>query len=147
MADATCIFSTAPLWTALMAVCMKKVREGGREGGRGGKERTRMLRFRPLFTHTPSFLPSLPPSLPQGTWSRFDTLAAICCSVGVLLVLKPGPLSSSPSLPPSTLPTGASTPVYRNTAFGIFMAVVSAVTTGKGGREGGREGEVCIWMT
>jgi hypothetical protein len=27
------------------------------------------------------------------------------------------------------------------------MAVVSAVTTGKGGREGGREGEVCIWMT
>ncbi|GAB5031749.1 Hypothetical protein NocV09_00700170 [Nannochloropsis oceanica] len=64
-----------------------------------------------------------------GTWSHFDTLAAICCTVGVLLVLKPSPLSSTPSLPPSPLPTGASTPILRNTPFGILMALVSAVTT------------------
>lgn len=88
MGDATCIFSTAPLWTALIAVSVRK-----------------------------------------GTWSHFDTLAAICCTVGVLLVLKPSPLSSTPSLPPSPLPTGASTPILRNTPFGILMALVSAVTT------------------
>jgi len=134
MADATCIFSTAPLWTALMAVCMKKVREGGREGW--AEKRDRMLRSHFTNYFLPSFPPSLPPLPPQGTWSRFDTLAAICCSVGVLLVLKPGPLSASSSLPPSTLPTGASTPVLRNTTFGILMAVVCAVTTGKGEREG-----------
>jgi hypothetical protein len=37
MAGATCIFSTAPLWTALMVVGMRKVESSEREGGEGGK--------------------------------------------------------------------------------------------------------------
>lgn len=74
-------------------------------------------------------------SLPQGPWSCLDTFAATCCSMGVLLVLQPGFISPSspPSFFPPSLPSSpASVAPTRNTTFSILMALLSALTTGKG---------------
>jgi len=98
MADATCIFSTAPLWTALMAVCIKKVREGGREGL--AEKRDRMLRSH--FTNY--FLPSYPPSLPPPLRAPGPVSTPSPPSAAALVSSSSSSLAHSPPLPPSLPP-------------------------------------------